>query len=85
MILPEDLTALLAPAFPDGHVHINDLTGTRDHYEAVIVSSSFVGQRPLERHRRVYAALGTAVGTQIHALALQTLTPDEARLSGQKA
>ena len=30
------------------------------------------------RHRMVYATLGERMGGEIHALALKTLTPDEA-------
>ena len=32
----------------------------------------------LARHRMVYATLGARMGGEIHALALKTLTPDEA-------
>jgi stress-induced morphogen len=39
----------------------------------------------IDRHRRVYAALGTAMQTDIHALALETVTPAEqaARLAAR--
>lgn len=47
------------------------------HYRALIVSSAFGGQSALSRQRAVYAALGDAMGSTIHALALRTLTPEE--------
>ena len=47
------------------------------HFEALIVSEQFAGQRTLQRHRAVYATLGTLVGEEIHALSLRTLTPAE--------
>jgi len=47
------------------------------HFEAVVVSPAFAGKRPVQRHQLVYAALGAAVGNEIHALALQVFTPDE--------
>jgi acid stress-induced BolA-like protein IbaG/YrbA len=47
------------------------------HFEAVVVSTAFEGKRPLQRHQLVYATLGTAVGNEIHALALQVFTPEE--------
>jgi acid stress-induced BolA-like protein IbaG/YrbA len=47
------------------------------HFEAVVIASAFVGKRPVQRHQLVYATLGTAVGGEIHALALQVFTPDE--------
>ncbi|MBS7456734.1 BolA family protein [Coralloluteibacterium stylophorae] len=52
------------------------------HFEAVVVSEAFAGKLPLARHRLVYATLGTQMGTDIHALALRTLTPEEASRTG---
>ena len=48
------------------------------HFEAVVVAEAFRGKLPLARHRMVYATLGERMGGEIHALALKTLTPDEA-------
>jgi len=47
------------------------------HFEAVVVAAVFSGKRPVQRHQLVYAALGSAMGGEIHALALQVFTPDE--------
>ncbi len=47
------------------------------HFEALVVTAQFAGLRPVRRHQLVYAALGDAVGDAIHALSLDTLTPDE--------
>ena len=47
------------------------------HFEAVVVAADFAGKRPVQRHQLVYAALGEAMGGEIHALALQVFTPDE--------
>jgi BolA protein len=49
------------------------------HYRVVIVSEAFRGQTPVERHRAVYAALGDTMRREIHALALETATPEEWR------
>ena len=48
------------------------------HFEATVVCEAFAGKLPLARHRMVYATLGERMGGEIHALALRTLTPDEA-------
>jgi acid stress-induced BolA-like protein IbaG/YrbA len=48
------------------------------HFEAVVVAEAFRGKLPLARHRMVYATLGELMGGAIHALALKTVTPDEA-------
>jgi BolA protein len=43
-----------------------------------IVSEGFAGLAPLARHRRVYAALGEMMQTDIHALQIRARTPAEA-------
>jgi BolA protein len=47
------------------------------HYDAVIVSESFIGKTMMQQHRMVYAALADQMQTTIHALALKTYTPEE--------
>jgi acid stress-induced BolA-like protein IbaG/YrbA len=47
------------------------------HFEAVVIAPAFAGKRAVQRHQLVYATLGTAVGNEIHALALQVFTPEE--------
>jgi BolA protein len=47
------------------------------HFRVLIVAETFRGQSPVARQRAVYAALGDAMKSEIHALALRTLTPDE--------
>lgn len=51
------------------------------HFEAVVIAEAFQGKMPLARHRMVYATLGALMGGEIHALALRTLTPQEADAS----
>ncbi len=69
----------------DSHMHAGH-PGARDgrgHFSVTIVSNVFEGKRPLARHRLVYNALGTLMQTDIHALAIEALTPDEASTSSQ--
>lgn len=49
------------------------------HFRVLIVSQAFHDQSPVARQRAVYAALGNAMKSEIHALALRTLTPEEWR------
>ncbi len=58
------------------HLVIRDLTGTKDHWEAVVVSGAFAGKSPIEQHQMVYAALGDLMAGPVHALALKTYSPD---------
>lgn len=58
------------------HVVVRDLTGTQDHWEALIVSGAFSGKSRIQQHQMVYAALGELMAGPIHALALKTYTPE---------
>ncbi len=75
---------LLLRAFPDAEVTLEDLTGTQDHYEAVVVTQAFEGKSSLERHRLVYQALAEQLRGPIHALALKTYTPTDWAEQGKK-
>lgn len=57
------------------HFELEDLTGTKDHYRAVIVSPTFEGKTLIEQHQAVYAALGELMDGPVHALSLVTATP----------
>ena len=76
MIEPERLKALLLASFAGGEVELTDLTGTADHYEAIVVSEAFADKSLVERHRMVYGALGAAMGREVHAFTFKTFTPE---------
>lgn len=57
------------------HLEVKDLTGTKDHYEAVVVASAFEGKSRVAQHQLVYGALGELMAGPVHALALTTYTP----------
>ena len=76
MVEQNEIEALLRAAFPDVTVlELADLTGTKDHYEATIVSAGFEGMSRVAQHQAVYRALGDLMKGPIHALALHTHTP----------
>ena len=58
------------------HIVVKDLTGTKDHWEALVVSEAFAGKSPIEQHQVVYAALGELMAGPVHALALKTYSPE---------
>jgi stress-induced morphogen len=72
----EEVRARILAALPGASVEVTDLTGTSDHFEAVVVAPQFEGRSRIEQHKLVYGALGAAVGREIHALALRTHTPE---------
>lgn len=75
---PEDITAKIRLSLPDAVVELKDLTGTQDHWEAVVISSGFTGKSLIQRHRLVMAALADEMKGPIHALTLDVKTPEEA-------
>lgn len=59
--------------------------GDGQHFDAVIVSAAFEGKRRIARHQLVYAALGSRMHAEIHALSMRTLTPTEYAEAGEQA
>ena len=70
------IQAMIETGLPGAQVNVQGDDGV--HFEAEVVAVQFSGKLPLARHRLVYATLGDLMGGAIHALALKTLTPEEA-------
>lgn len=70
-----DIERLIKEALPDAKVTIRDLAGDGDHYAAEVVSAAFKGKTRVQQHQMVYAALKGRMGSELHALALQTSAP----------
>jgi acid stress-induced BolA-like protein IbaG/YrbA len=72
---PTQIEQLISAALPGAQVQVRSEDNV--HFEAIVVAREFTGLRPLQRHQLVYKSLGERMGGEIHALQLQTLTPDE--------
>lgn len=70
------IQALIENGLPGAQAEVSGDDGV--HFEATVIADQFAGKLPLARHRLVYATLGDRMGGAIHALALKTLTPQEA-------
>lgn len=71
----EELKSLISGGLHCEHL---DVSGDGAHWYATIVSSSFEGQRLIQRHQKVYATLGGRIQTnEVHALSMKTFTPAE--------
>ncbi len=70
----ERLTLALAPrellVVDEGHKHAGHANEGKGHFHVRIVSTSFAGKLPLQRHRLVYAALDDLMDRGIHALSI---------------
>jgi BolA protein len=75
---PEELEVVDDSRRHAGHAGARD---GRGHFQVRILSRRFTGKRTVERHRMVYAALGPLMQTDIHALGLVTLSPDDSERS----
>lgn len=81
--LRQRLQAALAPVaieiVDDSHKHVGH-AGARDgrgHFSVRVVADCFRGLRPVARHRLVYEAAGDLLETDIHALSIKALSPEE--------
>lgn len=73
----EDIEALIRAALPCEYLAID---GDGVHWQAVIVSTAFVGRSRVARQQVVLSPLKEHMASnRIHALSMTTLTPDEWR------
>jgi BolA protein len=63
-----------------GHAGARESGG--GHFAVLVVSAAFEGLSPLQRQRRVYAALADEMKGRIHALSMTCLTPAEHAAEG---
>ena len=72
------LSAALQPAFLDVvDESANHSRGDETHFKVTIAADEFQGQRLLQRHRRVNAALAAELAGSVHALAIHTYSTHE--------
>jgi len=74
MVTPESVKKGIEAGLACEHVEV---IGDGQHFQAVIVSQEFESRSRVQRHQLVYAALGERMREEIHALSMQTLTPEE--------
>jgi stress-induced morphogen len=75
-MIASDIERLIKTRIPDAVVTIRDLAGDGDHYAATVIAESFRGKSRVQQHQLVYEALKAEMAGALHALALQTGTPD---------
>jgi acid stress-induced BolA-like protein IbaG/YrbA len=72
-----EIISLIEAGLPQADVSV--LSDDNTHFEALVVSDTFEGKRPLARHQLVYQCLGKLMGNEIHAMSIRAYTPDEWR------
>ncbi|MCC7005839.1 MAG: BolA family transcriptional regulator [Ottowia sp.] len=61
----------------EGSLHVGHANAGTGHFRVQIVADYFCGHDRVARHRIVYAILRDLIGAGVHALSLETLTPEE--------
>ena len=76
--LREHLDAIHVEVIDDSVLHADHLgaQGGGGHFRVVVVSPRFEGASRVAAQRMVYAALGELLEQDIHAVQMQTLTPE---------
>jgi BolA protein len=77
--LRESLVATHVEVLDESHLHAGH-AGAKSgggHFRAVIVSERFAGLSRVKAQQLVYGAMGSWMGNEIHALSMQTFTPQE--------
>jgi stress-induced morphogen len=77
MIEAHEIETLIKRSLSDATLTVIDLTGTQDHYKVVVVSTAFSGKRPVARHQLINQILSEPLKGPLHALSIETHTPEE--------
>jgi acid stress-induced BolA-like protein IbaG/YrbA len=75
-----EVQSLIEAGLPGAEVRVASDDDT--HFEATIVAPQFEGRRTIQRHQLVYAALGSRMGREIHALTMRVFAPSELEAPG---
>lgn len=78
MLDPKQIEQWIAAGLGCDHLAVS---GDGHHFEALIVSTEFEGLNRVKRQQRVYQTVLDKLNSgELHALSLQTLTPEEWKL-----
>ena len=72
---PQEIEQLILAHLPGTTATVQSADNV--HFEALVISPAFAGKHTLQRHRLIYGALGSSIGGDIHALSIQSYTPEE--------
>jgi acid stress-induced BolA-like protein IbaG/YrbA len=71
---PDDVRRWIAEGLACEQLQVD---GDGRHFDALVVAAAFEGKSRVQRHQLVYAALGSRMREQVHALSIKALTPAE--------
>ena len=62
---------------PDAEVYVSDPNQDGQHFQALVISSQFIGMPLIKQHQMVLNALKKNFSTNLHAMSVKTFTPDQ--------
>ncbi len=71
----DDIKVLIEASIEDAVVNVS--SDDNVHFEAIVIAEGFQEKSLVQRHQMVYGCLGDKMQSEIHALSLTTLTPEE--------
>jgi acid stress-induced BolA-like protein IbaG/YrbA len=75
---PKDVQKKIEEKMPGAQALVQDLTGTADHYQVVVISDLFEGKSMIDQHRMVKSVFDKDIASgEVHALTLKTFTTKE--------
>jgi len=80
----ENVKDIIKAGLSDAYVEVQDMTGTADHLDMLIISDQFEGLRLIQQHQLVMNLLKDSLKTDIHAVQLKTMTFETAKTRGIK-
>jgi acid stress-induced BolA-like protein IbaG/YrbA len=75
---PAELKHLIETGIPGAQAMVD---GDGTHFQAIVISQAFRGLTMVKKHQLVYQALGDRMQSEVHALSIKTLTPEEWELA----
>lgn len=84
MIIQQTIEQKLQEALAPAHLQVinessghNVAPGSETHFKVVVVSAAFDDLSAVKRQQRIYSILADELAGGVHALTMQTLTPEQ--------
>ncbi|HXH30417.1 MAG TPA: BolA family protein [Bacteriovoracaceae bacterium] len=75
---------IIKSGLPDAEVIVEDMTGTRDHLDIIVISDGFKGKMLFEQHQILMTLLKEELKQRIHAVKLKTFTKEKYALENKR-
>lgn len=77
----DEVKNLIVSHLPESIVEVNDMTGTMDHLEILVVDQVFQGKMKLAQHQIVMDILSESLKDKVHAVKIKTMTKEKYELT----